>query len=504
MRRVVSLYLPSWPTDRLRRSGSCAAPSDEPLATVAQDGARRGLAGVDAAARRLGLSPGMSAAHAQALVPGLHLVPADPEAEAQALARLGLWCQRYAPIVALDPPDGLVIDITGAAHLHGGEAPLLADLAARLERSGITARLALADTPGCAWGLARFGEGGIVPPGGAADALAALPVAGLRLGSEAVRALQDVGLTRIGQLADKPRAALRLRFGPEILFRLDRALGREPEPLTALAAPETPHVALRFAEPVGARESLEGVVIDLCARLVPELERRGLGARRLDLVFARVDRLDQAIRIGTARPSRDARHLARLLAERLPLVDPGFGIEEAVLAASRVEPLAERQISHGATHLVAGPQAPDLAALVDTLLVRLGAARVYRLAPVESDLPERAVRRVPALAAPLGAVWPADLPRPARLLAPPEPVMAMAEIPDAPPLFFVWRNTRHQIARADGPERVLGEWWVADAEADLARDYYRVETEAGERFWLFRDAPMAANGRWWLHGLGEA
>ena len=467
---------------------------------MAQDGARRGLAGVDAAARRLGLRPGMSAAHAGAMVPGLHLVPADPEADAAALARLGLWCQRYAPIVALDPPDGLLIDITGAAHLHGGEAPLLADLSARLERTGILARLALADTPGCAWGVARFGEGGIVLSGDAARVLAPLPVAALRLGFEAVRALQDVGLTRIGQLGDKPRAALRLRFGAEILFRLDRALGRALEPLAALDAPETPRVTLRFAEPVGAHESLQRVVADLCARLVPELERRGLGARRLDLVFARVDRLDQAIRIGTAGPSRDAAHLARLLTERLSLIDPGFGIEEAVLSASRVEPLAERQ----ATHLAAGPQAPDLAALVDTLLVRLGAARVYRLAPVESDLPERAVRRVPALAAPLGALWPADLPRPARLLAPPEPVTAMAEIPDAPPLFFVWRNTRHRIARADGPERILGEWWTADAEAALTRDYYRVETEAGERFWLFRDAPVEANGRWWLHGLGEA
>ena len=467
---------------------------------MAQDGARRVLAGVDAAARRLGLSPGMSAAQAGAMVPGLHLVPAAPEADAAALERLGLWCQRYAPIVALDPPDGLLIDLTGAAHLFGGEAPLLADLSARLERTGIAARLALADTPGCAWGVARFGAGGIVPPGGAAQALAPLPMAALRLGAEAVRALQDVGISRVDQLSDKPRAALRLRFGSEVLFRLDRALGREPEPLAALAAPETPRAALRFAEPVGARESLERVVADLCAQLVPELERRGLGARRLDLVFARVDRLDQAIRIGTARPSRDAAHLARLLSERLPLIDPGFGIEEAVLCASRVEPLAERQDSH----LAAGPQAPDLAALVDTLLVRLGAARVYRLAPVESDLPERAVRRVPALAAPLGAVWPADLPRPSRLLAPPEPVTAMAEIPDAPPLFFVWRNTRHLIARADGPERILGEWWVAEAEADLTRDYYRVETEAGERFWLFRDGPMQAQGRWWLHGLGEA
>ncbi|HJE24389.1 MAG TPA: DNA polymerase Y family protein [Methylorubrum populi] len=499
MRRVVSLYLPSWPTDRLRRSGA-APPPDEPLVTVEQDGSRRVLAGVDAAARRLGLRPGMSAAHAQVLIPGLHLAPADAAADRAALVRLGLWCQRYAPLVALDPPDGLLIDVTGAVHLLGGEAPLLDDLAHRLVRVGISARLALADTVGCARAVARFGEGGIVPPGRTAQALADLPVAALGLGCEAVPALQDVGIGRVGQLMDKPRAALRLRFGAEVLFRLDRALGHEPEPLAALAAPEVPQVALRFAEPVGARETLERVVADLCARLVPELERRGLEARRLDLVFVRVDRLDQAIRIGTAKPSRDGAHLARLLTERLSLIDPGFGIEEALLCAAKVEPLAERQGSH----LAERPQALDLAALVDTLVVRLGAARVYRLAPVESDLPERVMRRVPALADPLGVVWPADLPRPVRLLAPPEPVTAVAEIPDAPPLFFVWRDIRHRIVRADGPERILGEWWVADAEAELTRDYYRVETEAGERFWLFRDGPMERNGRWWLHGLGEA
>ncbi|GAB6845670.1 protein ImuB [Methylorubrum rhodinum] len=503
MRRVVSLCLPSWPTDRLRRSASPAAPpSGEPLATVRQDGPRRVLAGIDAAARRAGLKRGMPAAQAMAMVPGLRLAAAEPEADAAALMRLGLWCLRYAPLVALDPPDGLLIDIAGAAHLHGGEAALMADLLARLERTGLCARLSLADTPGGAWALARFGPGGIVLPGGLGDALSPLPVAALRLPPETVAALREVGLARIGGLMRAPRAPLRRRFGPEPLLRLDRALGAEPEPLAFLTAPDMPQAAARFAEPVSSPEVLAKVVADLCARLAPDLERTGLGARRLDLVFRRVDRLDQAIRVGTARGSRDAGHLARLLTERLPRIDPGFGIEEMVLTASRTEPLAERQLS-GAV-LGQGPEIADLAALIDTLRLRLGAERVYRLAPVESDLPERAVRRVAPLSAPSGALWPADLPRPARLLDAPEPVAAMAEIPDAPPLFFVWRGARHRVARADGPERILGEWWVAPGETDMTRDYYRVETEAGERFWLFRDGPMEAEGRWWLHGLGEA
>ena len=481
---------------------SAVPPSGEPLATVRQDGPRRVLAGIDAAARRAGLRPGMPAAQAMAMVPGLHLAPAEPEADAAALARLGLWCLRYAPLVALDPPDGLLIDVAGAAHLLGGEAALQADLFARLERTDFNARLALADTPGGAWALARFGAGGIVPPGGLADVLAPLPVAALRLPPEIVAALRDVGIERIGGLMQAPRAPLRRRFGPEPLLRLDRALGTEPEPLAFLTAPDTPQAAARFAEPIGSAEVMERVMADLCARLVPDLERAGLGARRLDLVFRRVDRLDQAIRVGTARGSRDAAHLARLLTERLPRIDLGFGIEEMVLTASRTEPLAERQLS-GAV-LGQGPEIADLAALVDTLRLRLGEGRVYRLGPVESDLPERAVRRVGPLSAPSGALWPADLPRPARLLDAPEPVAAMAEIPDAPPLFFVWRGARHRITRADGPERILSEWWVADGEADRVRDYYRVETEAGERFWIFRDGPMEAEGRWWLHGLGEA
>jgi protein ImuB len=236
--------------------------------------------------------------------------------------------------------------------------------------------------------------------------------------------------------------------------------------------------------------------------LCPELERRGVGARRLDLVFMRVDNLAQAVRVALSRPYREPAHLSKLLVERLVLVDPGFGIEAATLTASWIEALTERQTV--GRHITADGSDVDVSQLVDTLGVRLGPQNVFRLAPVESAMPERAVRRVPALHPAQGLDWPKNLPRPARLFSPPEKVVAIAELPDHPPRQFVWRHQRLRVARADGPERIHGEWWIADAEKNLVRDYYRLETTDGARYWLFRDAPADRGGNWYLHGVGEA
>lgn len=473
-----------------------------PLVTVAQDGNRRLIAAVDAAARRLRLHPGMTLAHAQSLIPDLAVIDAAPEADAAALARLALWCSRYSPLVTPDPPDGVFIDIAGSAHLFKGEAALLDDLGRRLDAAGIASRPAVADTPACAWAAARFGRERIVAPGRMSEVLGPLPVAALRLTPATIESLADVGIERIAQLADKPRATLHARFGAELLLRFDQALGQAHEPLNALQPPEVPSTALVFADPIGAPDDLARVIDRLCGLLMGDLERRGIGARRLDLVFLRVDNIAQAVRIGTARPNRDPVHLGRLLKERLVLVDPGFGIERATLTASWVEALSERQTL--GRHVADDEGGVDLGPLIDTLRARLGANRVFRVAPVESDLPERAVRRISPVAPVVGCSWPADLPRPARLLTLPEPVSAIAQVPDAPPRLFVWHKRRYRVMRADGPERVLGEWWVSDEDVGLQRDYYRVECTDGERFWLFRDAPADEGGRWWLHGLGEA
>jgi len=499
MRRVVSLYLPTWPTDRIRRRKG-APPQDEPLVTVRTEGSRRLVGAVDQAAHALSLRPGQTIAHAQAMVPGLHIVDATPEEDEASLHELARWCIGYSPIVAPNPPDGIWIDIAGASHLFGGEEQLVTDLVQRLRSQSIKADACVADAPGTAWGMVRYGKQAIVPPGRSIEAVEGLPLPALRLPQATVEALHRLGIERIGQLAAMPRAPIVRRFGKEIVLRLDQAFGHVVEPLNPLLRKDVPARRVTFAEPVGRLEDLQSIVRRLADGLCRDLERLSLGIRRLDLVFERIDRCSVALRIGTARATREADHLARLFDERLQTIDPGFGIEAAVLIAGKVEPLSERQIE--AKELKEGDaDRVDLSRLVDRLSARLGPKRVYRLAPVESRVPERAMKRIPALAPAPDAHWPEDLPRPARLLDPPEPVTAMALLPDHPPAFFVWRKVRHRVVRADGPERITGEWWTSERERSSLRDYYRVESEQGTRFWLFRDAPTAEGGRWWMHGF---
>ena len=445
----------------------------------------------------------MALAQAQALVPDLAVVDASPEADAVALGRLALWCLWCAPLVAPDPPDGVWIDVAGSAHLFGGEAALLKRLAARLRGGGCAVRFAVADTPGAAWAVARYAPRGtdpVVSPGGMATALAGLPVEALRLPADTVAALRELGLDRVAHLAALPRSVLGPRLGTHVLGRLDAALGHAHEALAWSEPPEIVAVRRAFPEPIAAPETLERVAGDLVARLVIDLAAGGLGARRIDLAVRRVDGGWRAVCVGTAAATRDPRHLRDLLRPRLPVLDPGFGIDEAVLSATVTEPLAAFQHAGLAAGPEAGP-APDLAVLVDRLAARVGHRRLYRAAPVESRIPERSTRRALPLAPAAGVSWPEGLDRPTFLIDPPEPVTALALMPDAPPAAFVWRGERHRVARADGPERVRGEWWVSQAEVASVRDYYRVETTEGGRYWLFRDAPMAEGPRWWLQGV---
>jgi protein ImuB len=466
------------------------------------EGPRRIIASVDEAAARLGLTCGMTVTHAQSLIPNLTVAEATPAEDEAGLHRLGFWCTMYSPLVTPDPPDGVFIDVAGSAHLFHGEAALIEDLLKRLRNGAIAAKAAVADTPGCAWAMARFSETAIVSPGRAAEAIASLPVAALRVPSSAIESLREVGIDRVGQLASKPRASINLRFGGEVLLRLDQALGSVQEVLTSMTSPEVPRTELRFAEPLSDPEDLKRVIGRSCEELCKTLEASGIGARRLDLVFLRVDNLAQAVRIRLSRPYREPVHLAKLLAERLVLVDPGFGIESATLTASWVEALTERQTV--GRHVAPEGSDVDVGQLVDTLGIRLGQDRIFRVVPVESDLPERAAKRVAVLEPTRGSDWPKHLPRPARLFQRPEKIDAVAELPDHPPRLFVWRNVRHRVARADGPERIHGEWWISDDEKHLVRDYYRVETPDGSRYWLFRDAPADQGGSWWLHGVGDA
>lgn len=443
---------------------------------------------------------GQTVAHAQALIPNLHVRDATPDEDETSLIELARWCIGYSPVVAPDPPNGIWIDIAGVAHLFGSEENLLGDLVGRLTSQGVQAATCVADAPGTAWAVARFGSQRVVPPGKGIEAATGLPVQALRLPVQTVETMHRLGIERIGQLAAMPRAPMVRRFGKETALRLDQALGHVFEPLSPLVPMETPAERLAFAEPIGRLEDLQQVVRRLVDRLCRSLAKRELGVRRLDLIFERVDRRSVALRIGTAKGTRDAKHLAKLFDDRLQTVDPGFGIEAALLIASRVEPLSEQQTEAKGIAL-SETSSVDLSRLVDRIGTKLGSARIYRLTPVESAVPERSYRRVAPLTPPMGQTWPETLPRPSRLLDPPEPVTATALLPDHPPALFVWRKVRHRVVQADGPERILGEWWRSDAERTSFRDYYRLEDETGARFWLFRDAPSDQGGRWWLHGL---
>lgn len=475
-------------------------------------------------AQALGLVPGMPLTQARAQVRGLDIRPADPEGDLAALRRLAiLAARRWSPVVALSGEDGLFLDLTGTAHLFGGEEGMARGIVRLLARAGFTARIAIADAPGAAWALARNVPGPVTlcPPGTQEKVLADLPAAALRIDEAAVELLRRLGVDRIGQLAALPRGPLVRRFGTATVLRLDQALGRAPEPLDPVIPPQAIVAQRRFAEPILTADAIAHWLGQLVPELAAALEAEGLGVQGLELIADRIDGVPQRIRLGFARPSRDPAHLLRLLLRRIEDVEPGYGIDALALHVRRAAPLGPRPVIERLDE----EAAPDLAPLVDTLATRIGQRRMWRMRPVESDVPERSLERAPVLdpperAAPRGKrddvrqlernpplpPWHPVWPRPARLLARPEPLdHVLAELPDQPPRRFTWRGHAHRVVRADGPERITGEWWKRDAERASVRDYFRVEDEAGRRYWLFRsgDGERSVTGdlSWYLHGV---
>jgi protein ImuB len=527
MRRVVSVWLPDWPITVWRRSRTrCASPSaepgvvpseDQPFALVDRTGRGVVLHAVDATARhRFGLSPGQSHADARAIAPGLVSASAEPEEERRALKALALWFERFSPLAAVDAErpeqEGLLIDMTGGAHLFGGEEALLQEILRRLAAAGVPARAAIADTPGAAFALARWSgrETAIAPPGKTRGALAELPVEALRLDDDAVRLLARFGLQRIGDLYPLPRSGLARRFrdqtGLALVRRLDQALGSEAEPLK----PERPAADYRvwqaFAEPLLEAEGVAYALPALAEALCAQLEQDGQGARTLALDAFRTDGRVVRLAAGLSAPSRAPGHLLRLLKEKgIESLDLAFGADALMLSAVTAEPLAGRQGELAGDRRLQGTDA--LAGLIDRLQARLGEGAVSRLEGVESHLPERSERRVPAgPRPPPSAAAPPLRPRPLLLLDPPEPVEALAELPDAAPSRFTWRRVAHRVAKAQGPERLSPEWWRPDPRSARTRDYYAVEDESGRRFWLFREGlydRIEGEDRlpqWWIQG----
>ncbi|WP_184722414.1 DNA polymerase Y family protein [Caulobacter sp.] len=510
MARILSVWCPNWPiTTWRRRNPGYVKPADAgpPFALLVSEAGTRRLAAVDDTARALGLHPDQKAADALALVPTLVTFDHDPAADRAALEGLSDWLVRFSPAVAIDGTDGLFLDITGTDHLWGGEGEMLVDLVARLARWGVPARAAIADTAGAAWALARFGDDlAIAAPGEQRAAIENLPVAALRLEDAAEAQLPRLGLHHVGQLLTLPRAQLAKRFGLAATLRLDQALGMAAEALTFRrpANPWSDRVA--FFEPISALEDLARVAGDALALICARLEAEGRGAKRFEVVFHRLDGKAFPVRAGLARIGRDARRLTKLIVPKLDKVDPGFGVEVVTVHAYAVEPLAAAQdrldAETGAT------LDETLAPLIDRLVNRLGENRVWRADPHESHVPERAVVRNAPLDPPAAAQWDPDRPRPVRLFKRPEAITALAKVPDDPPVQFTWRGRSHRIRRAEGPERIGQEWWRAgvgetDTGPGKIRDYYRVEDDAGGRFWIYRQGFYDGDEapKWWIHGL---
>ncbi len=499
--------------DRLRRAAARRGERlPEPFALHAAGTHGPVLTAVDAAAAAAGLAPGLRLADARAILPDLALAPAAPLADRRLLEGLAAACLRYTPAIAFDGDPGsddpagaaaLLLDITGSAHLFGGEAALLAHLARRLDRLGLGHRLAVADGALAAWAWARHGAGGVLKGETARAALALLPVEALRLATPTTATLRRLGLRRVDQLQALPQRSLVRRFGREPVVALDRLMGVTEAPFTPVREPPRHAAALAWAEPIGRTEDIRAAVLDLLGRLGLELERAAAGARRLELLLFRVDGELARLTIRAGRPSRDAAHLLALLDLQLDGLAIGFGIEGMRLEVTEAAPLAARQAD-----LAQDRDMVELARLVDQLQARLGPAAVRRPVPVLSHWPEHAQALVDpagdsAVADPAAAgVWLADQPRPLRLLARPAPIEAVAPVPDGPPLLIRRCGRSEPVRFASGPERLEPEWWRTDRPASRPRDYYRVVDAGGLELWLYREGRYgeAEPPAWHLHG----
>ena len=521
----MSLWLARLSVDRWRRAlapDDVAAADAQPTALITDTAHGPRIAAANDAGLAAGARAGMLLADARALCPQLVAVPSDPAGDLAFLEKLALWAQRWGPWSALDPPDGVLVDVTGAAHLFGGEERLLADVAAACAARGLTSRAALAPTAGAAWALAHFGRAAaILAPGDdPLRHLGDLPVAALRLDDDVLTVLRRLGIKRLGELAgvsgagDDPareaaaRDAITRRFrnrrapSANPLIRLDQLLGRVPEPLLPVIAQPMPMVQRRLMEPIRHRDLLDRVVDDLAQDMVRTLEARGEGARRLELGLWRVDGEVLTRRIELAAATREATHITRLFAARIDDVEAGFGIEAVQLRASWSEPLSLSQADLDAAAELHGTA---LAACIDRLSVRLGAEAVTRPVARGSHMPERAQGWQP----PLDPVPPSQgllafHTRPLKLLDRAERIAVLYASPDGYPQRFRWRGQVREVARVEGPERLAPEWWRERSTARL-RDYYRVEDDAGRRYWIYRQG-IAGDGRggvpdWFLHGL---
>ena len=463
---------------------------------------------LDKAAVRSGFYHGQTLADARAIDPSLVALESDPAEEAENFKRLAEALMHYSPIVAIQASGEVFIDITGCQRLFGGERAILDDLKIRIQRIGYSVKSAIADTAGAAWALARYGNGGIIDNQTHKIAIAKLPVEALRLPVKLSNRLRQLGLKTIGQLYGMPRTPLTARFTRELLLRLGQALGTEAEPLVSIIPAPLYYAEQKVAEPISTIGAVKLAMEPLTKSLAEQLSKDAVGARCFDLALFRVDNQVLHVQINASSPARDSGHLMRLLENKFDDLhndyDAGFGFELIRLSAFEVCPLSIKQRTSLGRDSDKETQQETLTEIKDRLSNRLGAESVCRIYFRDTHLPERASFFGAVMKSFDGQKYDYDRKeRPVKLLPRPEQIDVIAEVPDAPPVQFNWRRVSYAVARSNGPERIADEW-QRKAKTGMTRDYYRVETPDGRRYWLFREGLYkieTTTPRWFLHGF---
>ena len=492
MPRILSIWLPQLPLDRRVRLEDPRLSGPFAITSEAQNAWR--ITHANLLAVQAGVRPGQPLADARAICPDLLSEPADPVREEGMLRALWRWADCLSPRVALDAPDGLLLDVSGCAHLFGGEAAMGEYAIARLSDLHVMARIGVADTKGAARALARFADRpvAIAPAGQTAGALAALPIAALDLPEQIRSDLARTGLTSIGQLYAQKSGELARRFGLSLTQALSAATGQRPDPVTPKAADPVYAARMTLPEPIGLVEDLHGVLERLAGRVCDRLQADHKGARAFHLVVRCVDTGDHHLSIGFARPCVSPEPVLRQFAHPLSLLKIEFGADWFRLSATGVEPIRLRQMSHGEN----ARQEDHRLRLIETLGNRIGFDHVRIFRPADRHLPEHEFERVEAVHHGEVQPWrPPARPRPLRLFRPPEYVQV--ETPGRPPRAFIWRRVSFRTHAAQGPERLTPRW---HADEDLrTRDYWRIQTEEGRRLWLLT-YPGHGHEDWFVAG----
>ena len=494
-KRYMSVWFPYFATDRMARLHPEL--KDKPFLLYAPERGRMVVKASSQTLSREGIMPGMVVADVRAILPAVEVYPEETDKEEKHLIDLAEYCFRYSPVVAIDPPDGLMLDISGCPHLWGGELSYLKTITTRFQKSGYDVRAAIADTIGTAWAVAHYGSSSpIVASDKQDEALLTLPPAALRVENTILKRMEKLGFRKIGQFIYIPRSNLRRRFGDVLLTRLGQALGTEPENLQAVSPAPVYQERLPCLEPIRTAKGIEIALRRLLETLCERFFREGKGMRTGIFKGYRIDGETVQISIGTSRASRNAFHLFRLFELKIPEIEPALGIELFTLEAALVEEINETQEALWNT----GNNNPKaIAELLDNIAGKVGKQAIRRYLPQEHYWPEHSVKEVSSLEEQPETEWCTNHPRPLHLLSEPEPVEVMVVLPDYPPVHFRYNGNIIRVVKADGPERIEQEWWL---RTGLPRDYYRVEDKNGARYWLFRLGLYGSEKpQWFLHGF---